>query len=93
VPLTLWFILSAVSLSGASYEEARAWLAGPFNATAMLLLILSLFWHTQLGVQVIIEDYVHHEFTKFVSLMALKFAVIALGLACAVATLKIALGS
>jgi succinate dehydrogenase / fumarate reductase membrane anchor subunit len=93
VPLTLWFIVSAVSLSGASYEEARAWLAGPFNATAMLLLILSLFWHTQLGVQVIIEDYVHHEFTKFVSLMALKFAVIALGLACAVATLKIALGS
>jgi succinate dehydrogenase / fumarate reductase membrane anchor subunit len=93
VPLTLWFIVAAVGLSGAGYAEVRAWLAGPFNTTAMLLFILALFWHAQLGVQVIIEDYVHHETIKLVSLMLLKFAAIALGLACAVAVLKVSLGS
>ena len=81
------------ALSGAGYEEVRAWLAGPFNTTAMLLFILAVFWHAQLGVQVIIEDYVHHEAFKLASLMLLKFAAIALGLACAVAVLKVSLGS
>ena len=79
VPLTLWFIVSAVGLSGAGYEEVRAWLSGPFNTTAMLLFILALFWHAQLGVQVIIEDYVHHETTKLVSLMLVNFAAIIAG--------------
>ena len=93
VPLTLWFIVSAVSLSGAGYEEIRLWLAGPFNTTFMLLLVVTLFWHTQLGLAVIIEDYVHHELAKFVSLTLVNFAAIALGLACAVAVLKVSLGS
>ena len=93
VPLTLWFIVSAVSLSGAGYAEVRLWLAGPFNTTFMLLLIIALFWHTQLGLTVVIEDYVHHEMTKFVLLMLVNFAAIALGLACAVAILKVSLGS
>jgi succinate dehydrogenase / fumarate reductase, membrane anchor subunit len=93
VPLTLWFIASAVSISGGSYAEVRAWLSGPFNTTAMLLLILAVFWHAQLGVQVIIEDYTHHDTTKLGSLMAANFALIALGLACAVAVLKVSLGS
>ena len=93
IPLTLWFIVAAVSLSGAGYDEVRAWLAAPLNTTLMLLLIVALFWHALLGVQVIIEDYVHHETTKLASLMATNFAVIAVGLACAVAVLKVSLGS
>ena len=71
----------------------RSWLAAPFNTTAMLLLILAVVWHAQLGVQVIVEDYVHHETTKLGALMAVNFALIALGLASAVAVLKVALGS
>lgn len=93
LPLSLWFILAAVGLSGASYEEVRAWLAGPFNTTAMLLFVVALFWHAQLGVRVIIEDYVHHELSKIVSLMLVNFAALALGLACVVAVLKVSLGS
>lgn len=93
LPLSLWFILAAVGLSGASYEEVRVWLAGPFNTTAMLLFVVALFWHAQLGVRVIIEDYVHHELSKIVSLMLVSFAALALGLACVVAVLKVSLGS
>ena len=93
VPLGLWFIVSAVGLAGAGYGEVRAWLAGPFNTTAMLLLILTAFWHAQLGVRVILEDYVHQRGAKIASLVAVDFAVIALGLACAVAVLKVSLGS
>jgi succinate dehydrogenase / fumarate reductase, membrane anchor subunit len=93
VPLTLWFIVSAVSLSGAGYEEIRLWLAGPFNTTCMLLLVVTLFWHTQLGLTVIVEDYVHHEMAKLVALTLVNFTAIALGLACAVAVLKVSLGS
>ena len=74
MPLTLWFIVAAVSLSGAGYEEVRAWLATPFNTTAMLLPIFAVFWHAQLGVHVIVEDYVHHEATKLAALMAVNFA-------------------
>jgi succinate dehydrogenase / fumarate reductase, membrane anchor subunit len=76
-----------------SYEEVRAWLATPFNTTAMLLLIFTTFWHAQLGVQVIIEDYTHHDITKIGGLMAANFALVALGLACVVAVLKVSFGS
>lgn len=93
IPLTLWFIVAAVSLSGAGYDEVRAWLSTAINTTLMLLLIVALFWHAQLGVQVIIEDYVHQDTTKLGSLMAANFALIAVGLACIVAVLKISLGS
>ncbi|MGD9508599.1 MAG: succinate dehydrogenase, hydrophobic membrane anchor protein [Geminicoccaceae bacterium] len=93
VPLTLWFIVSAVSLSGAGYEEVRAWLATPFNTVAMLLTVFAVFWHAQLGAHVIVEDYVHGEGAKVATLMAINFGTVAVGLACIVAVLKVALGS
>ncbi len=93
VPLSLWFIFAAVGLSGADHAQARAWLATPFNTTAMILFVVVLFWHTQLGVRVIIEDYVHHEMIKLASLMLVNFAAVALGLACVVAVLKVSFGS
>ncbi len=68
VILVSWFLISAISLAGASYEETRAWLASPLSASLMLLLIASAFYHTKLGVQVVIEDYVHHEGIKLASL-------------------------
>jgi succinate dehydrogenase / fumarate reductase, membrane anchor subunit len=93
VPLSLWFVVAAVGLSGADYGQVRAWLGTPFNTTAMILFVVVLFWHTQLGARVIIEDYVHHEPIRLASLMLVNFAAIALGLACVVAVLKVSLGS
>jgi succinate dehydrogenase / fumarate reductase, membrane anchor subunit len=92
-PLVLWFIISAVALSGASYDETRAWLATPFNTVLMSLLVVSIFWHAKLGVQVIIEDYVHHEGIKVASLVALTLAIIGLAASCLVAIFKISFGS
>jgi succinate dehydrogenase / fumarate reductase membrane anchor subunit len=89
--LTLWFVWSAVGLSGAGYAEVTAWLGSTLNATLMLLFIGVNFWHAQLGVQTIVEDYVHHKLIKTVSLIALAFATYGLGAASAIAVLKVAL--
>jgi succinate dehydrogenase / fumarate reductase membrane anchor subunit len=89
--LTLWFVWSAVSLGGAGYAEVVAWLSSTLNATLMLLFIVVNFWHAKLGVQTIVEDYVHHDLTKTVSLIALAFAAYGFGAAGVVAVLKVAL--
>ncbi len=91
--LVIWFLISAISLAGATYEETRAWLASPITASLMVMLIISAFYHTKLGVQVVIEDYVHHEGIKLASLLAVTLLCIALGIACVVAVLKTSLGS
>lgn len=93
VPLALWFVACAVSLSGAGYAAVRDWLSGPFNATMMLLLVLSTFYHARLGLQVVVEDYVHHEGIKIATLVAITFVVFLLGGLCAMSILKVALGS
>ena len=92
VPLVLWFVISAVSLSGVDWATVRAWLAGPFNTTMMILLVLSSFWHAKLGLQVLVEDYVHEERVKIASLLAITLAIVALAVSCVVAILKVSTG-
>ena len=91
--LVIWFLVSAVSLSGAGYEEARAWLGGQFNATMMVLLVVSLFWHARLGVQVVLEDYVHGRGLRLAAQIGLDFLTIALLVSCLLAILEVSLGS
>jgi succinate dehydrogenase / fumarate reductase membrane anchor subunit len=93
VLLLIWFTISAMALAGGDYAVARAWLAQPFNATMMLLTVFAMFWHAKLGLQVVIEDYVHHEGAKVASLIAVNFAVFLFGGLAAVSVLKVALGS
>lgn len=57
--LTPWFVLMALGLIGADQTAARLVLSHPLNATLLLAYVLSLFWHAQLGLQMVIEDYVH----------------------------------
>jgi len=93
VLLVLWFVLSMAALPGTGYEQVRAWLAAPVPTALMILFVISIFYHARLGVQVVVEDYVHHEGTKVVSLAALTLAVFGLAVACIVAILTASLGS
>lgn len=90
VPLTIWFVFNAVALAGAGYAEAAGWLASPLNAVLMLLLIAATFHHLQLGLQVVVEDYVHGEGKKIAALLAIKLAAFALATAGVFAVLKVA---
>ena len=86
----LWFVFSATALAGAGYDEVRAWLASPLAATLMILLIISVFYHAPLGLQVIVEDYVHHPGIRIAALILIRLLVFALAVACIVAVLMVA---
>ena len=91
VPLTLWFIFSVIHLSGATHQMVIEWLSSPLTLGLMLALIVATFHHLQLGVQVVIEDYVHDERTKMGAVLAVRALCILLALVCIVSVLKIGL--
>ena len=80
VPLTLWFVGSLAVMTGAGYETVGAWISSPLVAGLLILLICATFYHGYLGLQVVIEDYVHHEGWKIALLLLVKAASIVLGL-------------
>ncbi|MBL6957435.1 MAG: succinate dehydrogenase, hydrophobic membrane anchor protein [Rhodospirillales bacterium] len=92
VPLSLWFAFSVVTLVGGDYETYRAWAGEHGNAMLLVLLVICLFHHAQLGVQVIIEDYVHHEGIKVASIIATKFTAVFFGASSVAAVLRITFG-
>jgi len=59
VPLTLWFAFSIMGLSHGNYEIMSAWVAEPLHAIGLILLVLTVVYHSNLGLQVVVEDYVH----------------------------------
>jgi len=93
VPLALWFVWFALSLIHLDYAGAHALVARPFNAVLLIAFVLSVFWHAQLGLQVVIEDYVHTPGLEIVSQLAVKFLCVLGALACVLAVVRIALGS
>lgn len=92
IPLTLWFVVTLITLAGADHAAATAWLASPVTAVLMLLLIIAIFHHMQLGLQVIIEDYVHSEGCKIALIVTEKLLCFALAVAAGFAVLKVAFG-
>jgi succinate dehydrogenase / fumarate reductase membrane anchor subunit len=91
IPLTVWFAASLIAHSGGDYETFIGWLASPVTAILMILLLIALFWHTALGLQVVIEDYIHSG-AKVWILLAVRFLCFALALAGSLATLRIGFG-
>ena len=91
IPLTLWFIISIASLNSASYAETVNWLSIPLVSIFMILLVSSTLYHALLGVQVVVEDYIHQEGFKFLLLIGLKFIFLVLGVIAVFSLLKIAL--
>lgn len=88
--LMLWLVWSVVHLPSSSYQDVSLWLAQPVNAILMILAVLSTFYHARLGLQVVIEDYVHCEFSKTLSLIGIRLGFVALGVAAIFSILKVA---
>ncbi len=89
VPLTLWFIASLIVHSGSDYGAIVVWLRMPGTAFLMVLLLITLFYHMALGLQVIVEDYIHSA-AKLPMVILVRFACFALAVAGILATLRIA---
>jgi succinate dehydrogenase / fumarate reductase membrane anchor subunit len=93
IPLSLWFVLSLVCMTELNYQAAIEWIQSPLSAVFLLLFIIAMFHHAQLGMQVVIEDYVDCKVMKITGLVLLKLISFFAGLAAATAVLKIYLGS
>jgi succinate dehydrogenase / fumarate reductase membrane anchor subunit len=76
VVLMCWLLVSLVLLGDYGYANVVKWLSQPVSATAMILLLVSLFWHARLGLQVLVEDYIHDGGSKFALISALNLATI-----------------
>lgn len=87
-----WFLYSIMRLDSFAHSAMLEWAGRPFNSVMLVALTVTLAWHSALGVQVVLEDYVHGPFIKVVSLLANRFAHAFLAIAAVVAILTIALG-
>ncbi len=92
VPLMLWLGMGLALQAGAEFEAARDWVANPINATLLIVAIVMLFYHGALGVQVVIEDYVHTAGLKWLSNLAVQFACLVVAVAGILAVIQITLG-
>ena len=89
IPLLIWFTTSLMLTLMDGYEQSIEWLQSPFNATGLILLFGTLYFHAASGLQVVIEDYVHHEGLKIVSLILIKLIAIVVGVLSILCVLKI----
>ncbi len=92
VPLTLWFVFVGIGLMGTDYATFKEWVTTPGNALLLILLVIALFHHAQLGMQVVIEDYVHGEAAKVTGLLIVKFTAIVFAASSILAVLKLSFG-
>jgi len=90
IPLTLWFLASVIGLIGAPRAAVAAWAGGAITATLLLATIAALFHHMYLGVQTVIEDYIHHERSRMAWLLVAQGVAWLLALASAISVLKLA---
>jgi succinate dehydrogenase / fumarate reductase membrane anchor subunit len=93
IPLVVFLILTVVTHIGADYATMRAYFAQPLVALALLALVISAAVHMRIGLKEIIEDYVHGAGAKVAALVLVTFFAVGVGLACALALIKISLGS
>ena len=89
IPLIIWFVSSLVFSLINGYDQSITWLQSPLNATGMVLLFGTLYFHAASGLQVVIEDYVHNEGLKIMSLILIKLISVLLGVLSILCVLKI----
>jgi succinate dehydrogenase / fumarate reductase membrane anchor subunit len=93
VALGLWFAIELALLEDFSYRTVTAWVARPYTSVMLILFVIAAGYHSYLGVQVVIEDYVHGKAMKVAALLASTFAHAALTVAALFAILRVAFGS
>ena len=91
VPLTLWFVASIIAHTGSDHATFIAWVRTPLTTILMVLFLIALFYHTALGLQVVIEDYMHSG-AKFAMVLAVRLGSFALATVGILSTLRIAFG-
>lgn len=92
VPLVLWFVAAVIQLAGADFDAMQDWVGRPLPAIVLVLLLIATFYHAALGLQVVIEDYVHGELARLGLVIVARLACIALAVAGIVAVMALALG-
>lgn len=93
IPLALWAVWSVVTLAaaGPSYDAVTMFFREPSHAILMILFLLSVFYHAALGLQIVIEDYIHREASKMVALVAMRLTFVAMAVASLFAIVKLGL--
>jgi succinate dehydrogenase / fumarate reductase, membrane anchor subunit len=92
VLLMVWFVVSLLRMPSFEYQAVAVWLSSPFVAVPLALLVISVFYHFKLGLQVFIEDYVHEDAPKVAALILLNFYTIGGGALALFSILKVAVG-
>lgn len=92
IPLTLWFVVSVLSMVRANYFTVVKWLHAPTVAVLLVLLVGALYYHANLGLQIVIEDYVHDAGLKLSTIILTRFASIVVAVTGIFVVLRVALG-
>ena len=92
VPLSLWFVIAIIRLVGADIDTVGDWVGRPLPAILLVLLLIATFYHVALGLQVVIEDYVHAELTKLGLVIIVRLGCFAFAVAGIFAVLSMAVG-
>jgi len=93
VPLSIWFVVSLLSLPSFDHATVVAWMGQGWTALLLILFVLVAAWHSQLGVRVVVEDYVHGAGARTVTLVGALFAHTLIAAAGVFAVLKVAFGA
>jgi len=93
LPIVVWFMFNIAALSTSSYVAFIDWMSSPLVSAATILFVIMSFWHGALGLQTIIEDYIHCKICKPLFIFLTYFASFAFALTCIVSVLKISFGS
>ena len=93
VPLSLWFVIAIIRLVGADSDGVRDWVGNPLPAIMLVLLLIATFYHAALGLQVVIEDYIHAELTKLGLVVVVRLGCFALAVAGMFAVLSMAVAT
>ncbi len=93
IPLVFWLCFSIASLPGSDYATIKAWLSSPVIVTLLIITIIAAFYHAQLGLQVVIEDYVSNHATRLITIIIVNFLCIIFAIVAIISLFKIAFGA